>query len=69
MTVDVVFSHQGLAATTVVHAVGTVLTGAALVWARHTGRDRRLSTLVVLHTVLGILTVVYVLATYLVAPL
>ena len=70
MTVEVVFSHHGLAATTVVHAVVTLLTSVALIAVREGYAPTRwLPTLRVAHTVLGVLLLVYLLATYLVVPL
>jgi hypothetical protein len=69
MTVDIVFSHQGLATTTLVHATVTMLTGFAILAARRTSSERWIPTLVALHTVLAILTFVYLLATYFLAPL
>jgi hypothetical protein len=69
--VDVVFSHWGLATTTVAHAVLTLVTGVALLAARHgyPPRGRWLSVLRVAHTALGVLLVGYLIATYLVVPI
>ncbi|WP_379795655.1 hypothetical protein [Haloplanus sp. GCM10025708] len=68
---EIVFSHWGLATTTVAHAVLTLVTGIAslaerygyLPWERWRGILR------VAHTAFGVLLVVYLLATYLIVPI
>jgi len=68
--VDVVLSHQGLAATTLAHAAVTLVTGAALQAARYgypPQGDWR-SVVRVAHTAFGVLAVLYLTATYLVVP-
>lgn len=69
-TVDVVFSHWGLATTTLAHAVLVLVTGFALLAARYgyPPRGPWRGVLRVAHTALGVLLVVYLLATYLVVP-
>jgi hypothetical protein len=71
MTVDVVFSHRGLATTTLAHAVLTLVTGFALLAARYgyPPRGRPREVLRVAHTALGVLLVVFLVATYLVVPM
>ena len=69
--IDVVFSHWGLATTTLAHAVLALVTGVALLGERYgyppQGRWR--GVLRVAHTALGVLLVVYLVATSLVVPL
>lgn len=68
--VEIVFSHWGLATTALAHAWLTLLTGVVLLAARfgYPPRGRWLSVLRVAHTVLGVLMVGYLTATYLVVP-
>ena len=68
--VDVVFTHWGLATTSLVHAVLTLITGVALLVARHgyPPSGRWLSVVRVAHTVLGVLLVLYLAGTYVVVP-
>jgi hypothetical protein len=68
--VEVVFSHWGLATTTLAHAVLTLVTGLALLAARYgyPPRGRWRDVLRVAHTALGVLMVAYLVATYLVVP-
>jgi hypothetical protein len=69
--IDVVFSHQGLAATAVAHAVLTLVTGFVLLAERYgyPPRGRWRGVLRVAHTAFGVLLVVYLIATYLVVPI
>jgi hypothetical protein len=64
-------SHWGLATATLAHAVVTLVTGLALMTARHgyPPRGRWLSTVRVAHTAFGVLLFVHLVATYLVTPL
>ena len=67
---EFVFSHWGLATTTVAHALLTLVTGLALAADRHgfppLGNWRAACR--VAHTAFGLLLVMYLLATYLVVP-
>jgi hypothetical protein len=67
---DIVFSHWGLATTTVAHAVLTLVTGVALLAERYgyPPRGQWRGVLRVAHTAFGVLLVVYLVATYLVVP-
>lgn len=69
--VELVFSHWGLATTAVAHAVLTLLTGFALFAERYgyPPRGRWRGVVRVAHTAFGVLLVVYLVATYLVAPI
>jgi hypothetical protein len=69
--IEIVFSHWGLATTTVVHAVLTLVTGIALAAERYgyPPRGRWRGVLRVAHTAFGVLLVVYLLATYLIVPI
>jgi hypothetical protein len=69
--IEVVFSHHGLAATTVAHAVLTLVTGIALLAERYgyPPRGRWRPVLRVAHTAFGVLLVCYLVATYLVVPI
>lgn len=68
---DVLLDHWGLATTTLAHATLTLVTGFALLAARYgyppQGRWR--GVIRVAHTALGVLMVVYLVATYIFAPL
>ncbi|WP_152041124.1 hypothetical protein [Salinigranum salinum] len=68
---DVYFSHWGLAATAVAHAVLTLVTGFALMSARHgyPPRGRWRAVIRVAHTAFGVLMIVYLIGTYLVVPI
>jgi hypothetical protein len=68
---DVYFSHWGLATTTVAHAVLTLVTGFALLGARHgyPPRGRWREVVRVAHTAFGVLMVGLLIATYLVVPI
>jgi hypothetical protein len=69
--VEIVFSHVGLATTTVIHALLTLVTGIALLTHRYgyPPRGRRFAVVRVAHTTFGVLMIVYLVATYLVVPL
>ncbi|MEF8791651.1 MAG: hypothetical protein V5A61_16105 [Haloarculaceae archaeon] len=69
--IEVVFSHHGLAATAVAHAVLTLVTGIALLAERYgyPPRGRWRPVLRVAHTAFGVLLVGYLVATYLVVPI
>ena len=68
---DVYFSHWGLATTTVIHAVLTLLTGFVLMGARYgyPPRGRWRAVVRVAHTAFGVLMVVYLVGTYLIVPI
>ncbi|MFW6045921.1 MAG: hypothetical protein ACOC8O_03605 [Natronomonas sp.] len=69
--IEIIFSHWGLATTTVAHAVLTLVTGIALLAERYgyPPRGRWRGVLRVAHTTFGVLLVVYLLATYLIVPI
>jgi hypothetical protein len=69
--IEIIFSHWGLATTTVAHAVLTLVTGIALLAERYgyALRGRWRGVLRVAHTAFGVLLVVYLLATYLIVPI
>ncbi|MFD1686255.1 hypothetical protein [Halobellus litoreus] len=68
---EVVFSHRGLATTTVAHAVLTLVTGVVLLAERYgyPPRGRWRGVIRVAHTAFGVLLVAYLIATYLVVPI
>lgn len=69
--IEIIFSHWGLATTTVARAVLTLVTGIALLAERYgyPPRGRWRGVLRVAHTAFGVLLVVYLLATYLIVPI
>ncbi|MFA9518656.1 hypothetical protein ACERIT_15850 [Halopenitus sp. H-Gu1] len=69
--IEVVFSHWGLATTTVAHAVLTLVTGFVLLAERYgyPPRGDWRGILRVAHTAFGVLLVVYLIATYLIVPI
>jgi len=69
--IEVVFSHWGLATTTVAHAVLTLVTGTALLAVRCgcPPQGRFGAVLRVAHTAFGILMVGHLFATYLIVPI